>query len=140
MLFYYTSHLYKVPVNNSIYLIWEYLHTSKLVEKKVINENHLKYILDEFIDTFKNDIVIKNSISDEKIQYILQRLQSASSQDQTRIMHYLFHFFSDYSEWCMNYIKKIVKQEKEKKKIERALKCYIPMLINGGYSQEYIYN
>lgn len=35
--------------------------------------------------------------------------------------------------------KKIVPQEREKKKIEMALKSYIPGLISQGYSLDYIY-
>lgn len=79
MLFYYTSHLYKVPVYNSYFLMWEYLYTSGLVKKNVINEGHLKYILEEFIDTFENDIVIKDNMSDDKIKYIVQTLNSSSA-------------------------------------------------------------
>lgn len=140
MLFYYTSHLYKVPVNNSISLIREYLQTSDLIAEKAVNEGHLKYILEEFIDCFENDIVIKNSITEDKVKYILQRLNSSSELDQKRIMQYLYRFFSNYDELCVSYLKKIVKEEKEKKKIERALKCYLPVLLNGGYSQEFVYN
>lgn len=40
----------------------------------------------------------------------------------------------------MTYIKEIVPQEQEKKKIERALKCFVPELIGRGYSGEYIYH
>lgn len=140
MLFYYTSHLYKVPIYNSYFLMWEYLHTSKLVKEKVINEAHLKYILDdEFLESFEDDIVFKNSIPEDKIKYIVQSLNTSSAIDQERIIHYLYHRFTNYHDMCVTYLKKIMREEKEKKKIERALRCYLPTLLNGGYSQEFIY-
>lgn len=139
MLFYYTNHLYKVPVYNSYFLMWEYMHTSKLVKEKAINEGHLKYILEEFFETFEDDIVFKNSISEDEMKYILQLLNSSSVLDQERIIHYLYHRFACYHDMCVSYLKKIVIEEKEKKKIERALRCYLPTLLNGGYSPEFIY-
>lgn len=139
MLFYYTNHMYKVPVYNSYYLMWEYLHTCQLVKEKAINEGHLKYILEEFLVAFENDIVIKNNMSEDRMKYITQTLNSSVLLDIERIMHYLFHYFDDYDEMCVDYLKKIIVEPKEKKKIERAIRCYLPTLLNGGYSQEFIY-
>lgn len=140
MLGYYTNHLYKVPVYNTYFLMWEYMHVAKLSKEKVINEGHLKYVLDEFIESFENDIVIKDNISKDKMDYIIQRLNSSSVLDQERIIHYLYHYFANYHEMCVTYLKKTVREEKEKKKIEKGLRCYLPVLIGGGYSQEYIYH
>jgi len=139
MIFYYTSHIYKVPVYNSYFLMKEYLRTSKLVKEKVINEVHLKYILDEFIETFEDDIVFKNNISEDSFKYIIQTLNSSTLQDQERIINYLYNHFFNYYNMCVAYMKMIVREEKEKKKIERAIKCFLPTLLNGGYSQEFIY-
>lgn len=55
-------------------------------------------------------------------------------------MIYLFELLKKYGKWCVTYIKEIVPQEQEKKKIERALKCFVPELIGRGYSGEYIYH
>lgn len=85
MLFYYTNHMYKVPVYNSYYLMWEYLHTCQLVKEKAINEGHLKYILEEFLVTFENDIVIKNNMSEDRMKYITQTLNSSVLLDIERI-------------------------------------------------------
>ena len=87
MLGYYTSHLYKVPVYNSYFLMWEYLHVARLVDGKVINAGHLKYILDEFIESFENDIVIRDNISEDRMKYIIQRLNSSSELNQKRTIH-----------------------------------------------------
>ena len=62
----------------------------------------------------------------------MQRLNSSSARDKERIIHYLYHYFANYNELCVRYLKEIVKQEKEKKKIESALKCYLTTLLNCG--------
>ncbi len=139
MLYHYTNHLYKVPILNTVLLIKEYLTTANLVKKKVIEEEHLKYILEEFKDTFANDIIIKHYLKEEKTKAILQKLNESSSIDQERLMHYLMSYLSEYNIWCKNYMNTIVRKENEKKKIDKALRSYLPGLIGCGYSQEHIY-
>lgn len=139
MLFYYSAHIYKTPVLNTYLLVREYLNVAELVKSNTINENHLKYIMDEFQDTFSNDLIIREYINEDKRADILQKINSATTQDQVKIMSYLLNFLGDYNRWCIEYLKKIVPQEKEKKKIERALRCLIPGLIGAGYSHEFIF-
>jgi len=119
--------------------MWEYLYTSQLVKEKAINEGHLKYILEEFIETFENDIVINDNISEDRMKYIIQTLNSSSLLDIERIIHYLFCYLDNYDKMCVDYLKKIIAEPKQKKKIERAIRCYLPTLLNGGYSQEFVY-
>jgi hypothetical protein len=139
MLFYYTAHIYKTPVLNTYLLIREYLNVAELVKSKTINENHLKHIMDEFQDTFSNDLIIREHIDEDRRTDILQKLNSSTAQDQVKIMGYLLNVLGDYNLWCIEYLKEIVPQEKEKKKIERALRCFIPGLIGAGYSHEFIF-
>lgn len=139
MLFHYTSHIYKAPILNTFLLAKEYLHTAELVRKKAINGSHLEYIMEEFQETFSNDLIVQKYIDAELKNQVLQGLNSSSSQKQEKIMAYILHLLQDYNEWCKEYLREIVLQEKEKKKIDRALRCYIPGLIEGGYSHEYIY-
>lgn len=139
MLFHYTNHIYKAPVLNTFLLVKEYIYTAGLVRKKAINEGHLKHIMEEFQETFSNDLIIQKNFDAELKKQILQRLNSSSIQEQEKTMAYLLHLLRNYNNWCKEYLKMIVLQEKEKKRIDRALKCYIPGLIGGGYSNEYIY-
>ena len=139
MLFYYSAHIYKTPVLNTYLLIREYLNVAELVNRKTINENHLKHIMDEFQDTFSNDLIIREHIDEDKRTDILQKINSSTAQDQLKIMGYLLNVLGDYNLWCIEYLKEIVPQEKEKKKIERALRCFIPGLIGSGYSHEFIF-
>ncbi len=134
-----TYHIYKMPVLNTQLLIKEYLRTSDLVEQGIINENHLKYIFEEFLESFNGDIIIQEYIPDNVRDSLLQRMQSCTLNERRKLMHYALHLLSKYNFWCKEYIKKIAPQEREKKKIERVLRCYLPGLIAYGYDPDFIY-
>lgn len=139
MLFHYTDHVYKVPVMNTALLIDEYLETAPLVKRKVINNSHLISIMEEFQDSFNNDIVIAEQLSKEEKTKLLGKINSSSDVDKVKWMQYIKFVLSDYNTWCKEYLRTIVPQEKEKKKIERAIRCYLPGLLSAGYSHEYIF-
>lgn len=139
MLFYYSAHIYKTPVLNTYLLVREYLSVAELVKSNTINENHLKYIMDEFQDSFSNDLIIREHIDEDRRADILQKINSSTTQDQEKIMSYLLNILGAYNRWCIEYLKEIVPQQKEKKKIKRALRCFIPGLIGAGYSHEFVF-
>lgn len=140
MLFSYTSELYSVPAMNTHLLVLEYLDTDETIEDRSIAEAQLKHIMEEFQYSFKNDIVIQNNMTEEECKNILDKLNTSNIVDRKKVMRYLCELLKKYDKWCVAYIKEIVPQEQEKKKIERALKCFVPELIGRGYSGEYIYH
>ena len=139
MLMVYTSHLYKVPVYNTFLLASEFMHVYNDVEKRSIDQAHLKNVMEEFIASFGSDIVIKEHFDVGQIHYFTTRLTGSSIFDQRRTMHYLIHVMMDYPNWCVDTLKKAVKDPKGKKKIEKALRSYVPMIIGLGYNPHYIY-
>ena len=84
MLMNYTSHLYKAPVFNSFLLCTEYLRVYDLVKEGTIDGSHLSNILEEFIDTFCSDIVIKNRFSSSEIQQYISKLKGNSLPEQRK--------------------------------------------------------
>ena len=136
MLFYYTDHIFKSPVLNTELLVNEYIKTAKLARN---NDGHLKQIMDEFQNAFKKDIILNGHIDEHERTHILHKLNTSSSEEQFKIMEYVLYVLGDYNKWCKQFIKEIVHQENEKKKIEIALRCYISGLIAAGYSHEFIY-
>lgn len=86
-----TVHLYKVPILNTFLLIKEYLEVNKLVKNEIINKNHLSHIMEEFIDTLKKDIVVKDILTEEKINYIVDKINTSKDNDKEQIMIYLFN-------------------------------------------------
>ena len=75
MLMNYTSHLYKVPVYNTFLLCTEYLKTYDLVKEGTIDQAHLSNTLEEFIDTFNSDIVIREHFTSTEIQHFIGKLK-----------------------------------------------------------------
>ena len=134
-----TYHIYKAPVLNTYLLVEEYLITADQVKKGIIDQSHLKFIFEEFLESFDNDIIIKEYISEEEKTALVNKLNGSTEFDRNKVMHYILHRLSKYDYWCKEYLLKIAPQEKEKRLIEQALRCYIPGLIDRGYSSDYIY-
>lgn len=135
MLDYTTIDIYRTPLLNSRILIREYLN----VENGASQQYNLDKILEEFKDSFKNDIVISHNWGDERITQIMHRLNNDSNKKST--MEYLEHAIgSSYFRWVVDYLKLIVPQSRQKKKIERAVRCFIPQLLFEGYSRDEIYH
>lgn len=132
--------IYNVPLLNTQLLIREYLNTRKLVKNGIINKEHLNYIMSEFLEALENDVVVKAFQDKIYIKEIVNRINTSSDDEKERLMQYLLGIFRDYNDWCKEYLKEIVPQEREKKKIEQAIKSYISGLIGNGYSHEYIYH
>lgn len=109
-----TYHIYKAPVHNTYLLIEEYLRTYNQVKKEIIDKAHLKYIYDEFLESFDNDVIIKEYISEKDRTALLNKLKSSSEFDRNKVMHYILHLISKYDYWCKEYLLKIAPQEREK--------------------------
>ena len=139
MLMGYTSHLYKVPVYNSFLLVNEYLETASLVQSCILDKSHLKIIIDEFIHTFRCDMIIKEHFSDKEINYFFNSLKDATLFEQKKMMNFLLHRMKNYPIWCADILKIACSMPQEKKRMESILRSYVPMLIGAGYSPDYIY-
>lgn len=139
MLFSYTSELYSVPIMNTHLLVLEYLNTARLVKEKTIPDSQLKNVMEEFQESFKSDSIIQENVGKNFCDDVLDKLNTSNVSYQEKIMWYLYSVLKQYPKWCISYLKRVVRQEKEKMKIEKALRCFIPELIGGGYSGEYIY-
>ena len=139
MLMDYTSHLYKTPVFNSFLLCKEYLEIYDLVKEGTIDKSHLSNILEEFIETFSADSVIRNNFSGFEIQQYISKLKGNSLPEQRKMMYYLYHKMDAYPLWSAEILKKVVENPKDKKKIEKTLRSYLPMVIGLGYHPAHIY-
>lgn len=139
MLMIYTSHLYKVPMYNTFLLAYEFMLVYSTVETKSIDQSHLKNIMEEFIDSFSSDIIVKQHFSQSQVKYFVSRLTGSNLPEQRKIMHYLIHAMSDYPNWCIDVLKNVVAKPKEKKNIEKALRSYVPMIIGMDYHPQAVY-
>lgn len=142
MLFDYTIDLFRMPLLNTHGLTDEYCTVSKKVEKNEIREYQLNVVFEEFSASFKNDIVIKECWGQDNIDRIMKSFGSSSAQEKNDTIAYLNATFDNgkYYYWCVDTINKYTRQPKEKKKIESAIRCWIPEILSMGYNSDYIYN
>lgn len=142
MLFNYTIDLYRMPLLNTHGLTEEYCTVADKVKKKEVREYQQVIIFDEFVSSFKNDIAIKECWGLKNIDRILKSFGSSSDKEKYDTVAYLNATFDNakYYYWCVETIKKYAKQPKQKKKIEAALRCWVPEILSMGYSSDYIYN
>lgn len=136
MLDYGTVDIFRAPLMNTSRLINEYLTTLHGSSKAY----HLDEIFHEFINSFSNDIVIEYNWGKERIDQIVRKLNKEQANRQA-IMEYLRHTIgSHYLKWVKEYTLHIVPQNREKRKIERCVRCLVPELLDRGYSRDEIYH
>ena len=134
MLDYRTIDIYRAPLFNTPALIEEYI----TVHNGAAKEYNLEEIFHETVLTFKNDIILIDKYGQDKIDDIINKLNSTN--DRISIMKYLYRTISaKYLNSAKDYLMKIVKCAKEKTKIERAIRCFVPELLRSGYKRDDIY-
>ena len=55
------------------------------------------------------------------------------------MMYYLYHIMGAYPVWAAETLKNTIQKPRDKKKIEKALRSYIPMIVGLGYQPVLIY-
>lgn len=142
MLFNYTIDLFRMPLLNTHGLTVEYCTVAKKVKEKEVREYQKTIVFEEFVSSFKNDIVLKECWGKNNIDRILKSFGSSSDQEKYDTVAYLKATFDNakYYYWCVETIKKYSKLPKEKKKIEVVLRSWISEILSMGYNTDYIYN
>ncbi len=136
MLYYETIDIYRAPLLNTSRLIDEYL----LLSNGSAKPYHLDEVFNEFMNSLKSDIIIHYKWGEERINQIVEKLNK-DQVGRKQIMEYLCHAIGkQYFEWTQEYVRFIVPQGKEKRKIERAIRCFVPELLHQGYSSDEIYH
>lgn len=136
MLEYLTVDIFRAPLLNTHRLADEYLR----IFHDGTRDFHKEEVYHEFIYSFENDIVLQSKIGQDRITQIVKRLNQYPERRCETIEFLQRSVFSDYLKWSIEYIKDIVSQTREKKKTERAIRCFIPELLRYGYSRDEIYH
>ncbi|WMJ23348.1 hypothetical protein RBG61_01415 [Paludicola sp. MB14-C6] len=142
MLFDYSIDLYRMPLLNTHSLMQEYCGMANKVNAGEVTDFQRNIIFDELIESFKNDIVIKECWGLDNIDRVCKSFGSSSQQIKDHTISYLYSTLNNhrYYSWCVKTIKKYSSQPKQKKKLESAIRCFLPELISLGYDADYIYN
>ena len=132
--------LNKMPLLNTCSLATEYCQVTQKVSSGDIKEYQRDAVFEEFIFSFKHDIVLKENWGQSNIEQVVKSFGSCNQKDKDNIFAYLAVVLNDgkYLRWAKNTILKYTALPKEKKNIEAALRCLLPELISWGYDPEFI--
>ena len=136
MLDFTTIDIYRAPLMNTTRMIDEYLEICHGSAKPY----HREECYNEFVSTFRNDLILQRKIGIARINQIIDRMNK--QQDKRKeTMEFLQHSINpSYLKWTKECLFEIVPQNREKKKIERAIRCFLPELLRRGYSRDDIYH
>ena len=135
MLDYMTVDIYRAPLLNTTRLIDEYLD----IYNKTKNPSQLQFVKEEFLFSFEEDVVLDYIYDREKILHLVATIKS--STDPVGVFNYLKTTIGrNYFNWCKEYIRYIIWRNKEKKKIESAIRCFVPELLRYGYYRDEVYH
>lgn len=142
MLFDYSVDLYRMPLLNTHGLIYEYCNIYHKVKFDGVKEYQRDIIFAELLESLKKDIVLKECWGHENIQKVIKTFGSCSQEEKYNTLSYLSAILGNgrYYNWCTKTIIKYTKQERQKKKLEATIRCFIPELISMGYDAHYVYS
>ena len=138
----YTIDLYKMPLLNTHGLASEYCEVSQKVNKGIISKYHRDNLFEEFKESLEKDVVLKENWGTENIARVTKTFGCNNQENIDNIVAYVDAILGNgrYMQWAINTILKYTSLPKEKKKIEAAIRCFLPELISNGYEPEYIFN
>lgn len=130
-----------MPLLNTHGLAAEYCDVSRRVADGSIKEYQRTAVFEEFLASFSNDIVLKENWGKENIERVTKSFGSSSQKETDNIIAYIDATLDNgkYFDWAKKTILKYTKQPKQKKKIESAIRCFLPELIYLGYDPEFIF-
>lgn len=135
-----TDHVHCVSVLNAYSLLYEYLEAFDLVRKGMIDKKHLDFISDEIWETLGQDVIVNCILKKTEILAIKQKFSAVPFEEKKSVILYLVNQLYKFNEIAKNYLLENIKKEKNKTELYLGLKSYLPYLIGGGYSEDFIYN
>jgi len=135
-----TDHVHCVSVLNAYSLLYEYLEAFDLVRKGMIDKKHLDFISDEIWETLRQDVIVNCILKKTEILAIKQKFSAVPFEEKKSVILYLVNQLYKFNEIAKNYLLENIKKEKNKTELYLGLKSYLPYLIGGGYSEDFIYN
>ncbi len=143
MTFNYTIDSYKAPVMNVISLLEELFYTISDVEDGLIADGAVGSIVEEVRLAIEDDEVFRQILNDHQISYVQELFKTDNKRDLKVAIDLLSSFETiniEYVVGLKNTLSLLIKQNKEKKRIEKLTRLLITQLKYLGYSNEFIYH
>jgi len=140
LLFDYSIDTYKIPALNSRTLAVELQEATRDYESNILRKGAIEPIVAELVDALRKDPVIQELFG-SYFEELLDALRKEQTVPELKIkVDYLLNRIGDgYLNTCIQLIKKMIDQPKEKDKIMRLARIYVNELIDKGYSAEYVF-
>ncbi|RBN51904.1 hypothetical protein [Flavobacterium psychrolimnae] len=137
----YTLDSFKYPALNSNTICKEALKLIKEIEEDNFTPKSITPVLEELIFKLKNDLVVKQLIGDD-IKYYINFGDYTNLKEIKIKIEILFNKLSSDKniKYLTEELKKLILENKEKRKIYELATNYISSLINVGFSQTFIYS
>lgn len=143
MTFNYTIDSYKAPVMNIISLFEELFNTITDVEEGLIADGAVNSIVEEVRYAIEEDEIFRSILNDHQISYVQELLKTDNKRDLKVAIDLLSSFETinfDYVIELKNTLSILIKQNREKKRIEKLTRLLITQLKYLGYSNEFLYH
>lgn len=139
LLFDYTLSTYKPPTLYSTSLCYEAIRTIGMIEAKVISDKSLIPIKEELLKRLPKDSII-GQILGETLEDYLKELNSSNLHEIKVSLELLYHKIRPdiYLQKIISELENLIIENRQKKKIDILATNFIAVLIDCGYSQNYI--
>lgn len=142
LLFHHTIDTYRYPALSIRGLAAEYCTVYKDVKKEKLNKKNLKHIIDEFVYRLKNDDVAKEILSNEYVAYFEKNYALWDIKNQYENLQYIVRKLSNniYYNKVVEQLKKLIKENRQKKEIDEKAVLFIRELLDCGYNENYVFH
>src|SRR5690606_23431954 len=141
LVFDYTLDSFKFPALNSTTICKEALKLIKEIEEENFTPKSIIPVLEELVFKLKGDIVVKELIGDD-IKYYTNFGDYTNIKEIKIKIEILYNKLSSnkYMSFAKDELKRLIINNKDKRKIYELTTNYISSLINVGFSQTFIYS
>ena len=141
LLFHHTTDTYRYSALSIRGLAAEYCMVYRDVNFGVLNKMNLSHIIDEFADRLKNDDIAIEILSKEYEIRFTKNYASWDKKSQYENMQYIGRKLSNkvYFHHITKRLNELIKENKQKKEIDKKTVLFVKELLDCGYDENYVY-
>lgn len=141
LLFHHTTDTYRYSALSIRGLAAEYCTVYVDVRNGVLNKKNLSYIIDEFSDRLKNDVIAKEILTEEYVTRFIKSYAAWDLKSQYENMQYVVRKLGNrsYYNHIVIKLKKLIKENRQKKEIDEKASLFVRELLDYGYNENYVY-
>ncbi len=142
LLFHHSTDSYRYPVLSIIGLCDEFIRVYEDAENKIIHEKNIDHILDEILSRLKEDTVAISIITPEFKERIIKGSKAWNKREKYDNVLYIRRKLGagKYYKKVIELLHNCISKNNDKRLVDRYSGILVRVLIDAGYSENYIYN